>query len=182
MTNIKCSSRAGGDLASYHLRLFQSLSLARFLLFGALLAVPATNCCACGSASDRILMLAQRLSAAPQASKSFCYASGSHIISSPRPFSSANRSGSSAKGLLASTGTSAAAAAASRRQFLAASGALSASVGRGASVVMAAAASSQDLLIVGPGVLGSYLGVLWKEAYPNCTVTAQTNTTNSHGR
>lgn len=47
---------------------------------------------------------------------------------------------------------------------------------------MAAAASSQDLLIVGPGVLGSYLGVLWKEAFPGATVTAQTNTTNSHDR
>jgi hypothetical protein len=35
---------------------------------------------------------------------------------------------------------------------------------------------------VGPGVLGSYLGVLWKEAFPGSTVTAQTNTTNSHDR
>jgi len=47
---------------------------------------------------------------------------------------------------------------------------------------MAATASSQDLLIVGPGVLGSYLGVLWKEAFPGSTVTAQTNTENSHQR
>lgn len=46
----------------------------------------------------------------------------------------------------------------------------------------AASASSQDLLIVGPGVLGSYLGVLWKQAFPGATVTAQTNTTNSHDR
>jgi hypothetical protein len=49
-------------------------------------------------------------------------------------------------------------------------------------MVMAASASAHDLLIVGPGVLGSYLGVLWKEAFPGCTVTAQTNTTNSHDR
>lgn len=47
---------------------------------------------------------------------------------------------------------------------------------------MAVQASSQDLLVVGPGVLGSYLGVLWKEAFPGSTVTAQTNTENSHAR
>lgn len=125
-------------------------------------------------------MLAQRLSVpAPQASKGLCQASGAILRPSPRAFSS---SSSSARGLSASV--CAPAAPASRRQFLAASGVLSASVGRGSAVVMSAAASasSQDLLIVGPGVLGSYLGVLWKQAFPGATVTAQTNTTNSHDR
>ncbi|KAG1672215.1 hypothetical protein FOA52_002916 [Chlamydomonas sp. UWO 241] len=42
--------------------------------------------------------------------------------------------------------------------------------------------SSQDLLVVGPGVLGGYLGKLWKEAHPGATVVGMTNTTTSHGR
>jgi hypothetical protein len=41
---------------------------------------------------------------------------------------------------------------------------------------------ARDLLIVGPGVLGSYLGVLWREAFPDATVTAQTNTENNHDK
>ena len=45
-----------------------------------------------------------------------------------------------------------------------------------------ASASSSDLLIVGPGVLGSYAGKLWGDAFPNATVVAQTNTTASHER
>jgi hypothetical protein len=50
-------------------------------------------------------------------------------------------------------------------------------------VAMAAAgASSSDLLIVGPGVLGSYAGKLWRESFPGVTVVAQTNTTASHDR
>ena len=44
------------------------------------------------------------------------------------------------------------------------------------------AAASHDLLIVGPGVLGSYLGKLWKDAYPGARVVGLTNTTNSHDR
>lgn len=49
---------------------------------------------------------------------------------------------------------------------------------------MAAAAggSGNDLLIIGPGVLGSYAGKLWREAFPGATVVAQTNTTASHER
>jgi hypothetical protein len=39
-----------------------------------------------------------------------------------------------------------------------------------------------DLLIVGPGVLGSHLGVLWREAFPGATVTAQTNSDNNHAK
>lgn len=40
--------------------------------------------------------------------------------------------------------------------------------------------TSTDLLIVGPGVLGSVAGTLWREEHPECTVMAQTNTENSH--
>lgn len=47
---------------------------------------------------------------------------------------------------------------------------------------MAAQSSSKDLLIVGPGVLGSYLGTLWKQEFPDSTVTAQTNTASNHER
>lgn len=49
-------------------------------------------------------------------------------------------------------------------------------------MVLAAAASSKDLLIVGPGVLGGYAGKLWTESFPEATVVAQTNTSNSHER
>lgn len=37
-----------------------------------------------------------------------------------------------------------------------------------------------DLLIVGPGVLGAYLGVLWKATHPSAVVVAQTNTPTRH--
>jgi hypothetical protein len=37
-----------------------------------------------------------------------------------------------------------------------------------------------DLLIIGPGVLGAYLGVLWKAARPGAAVVAQTNTAARH--
>lgn len=40
--------------------------------------------------------------------------------------------------------------------------------------------SSHDLLIVGPGVLGSYLGRLWLDEHPGAVVMGQTNTTDSH--
>jgi hypothetical protein len=43
-----------------------------------------------------------------------------------------------------------------------------------------AAAGGKDLLVVGPGVLGSVTGKLWKEEFPEATVVAQTNTTNNH--
>lgn len=46
----------------------------------------------------------------------------------------------------------------------------------------AAGASGRDLLIVGPGVLGSYVGRLWLEAFPGSTVVGQTNTISSHDR
>ena len=51
---------------------------------------------------------------------------------------------------------------------------------RGASMNALEAPTSMDLLIVGPGVLGSYLGKLWKDKNPAATVTGQTNTTNNH--
>lgn len=44
------------------------------------------------------------------------------------------------------------------------------------------AVPSYDLLIVGPGVLGSYLGVLWQQRHPGARVVGQTNTTDSHER
>lgn len=47
---------------------------------------------------------------------------------------------------------------------------------------MAAVAGSHDLLIVGPGVLGSFMGTLWKQQHPDATVTAQTNTESNHER
>jgi hypothetical protein len=181
MSNEAHARQRSGKLSTCSI----SIVVCRAILAGrAWLAVALPqNCCARGSATDPVLMLGHRLAAAPQASKSFCYSTRSNTRSSPRPFTSSIRSGSDFRGLSASPGTSVATAAASRRHFLAASGVLSASARRGTSIVMAAAAaSSQDLLIVGPGVLGSYLGVLWKEQYPNCTVTAQTNTTNSHDR
>ena len=43
-----------------------------------------------------------------------------------------------------------------------------------------ASPSPDDLLIVGPGVLGAYLGVLWKAAHPGAAVVAQTNTPARH--
>lgn len=42
--------------------------------------------------------------------------------------------------------------------------------------------SSYDLLVVGPGVLGSFVGNLWLEDHPGVTVVGQTNTTNSHDK
>ena len=44
------------------------------------------------------------------------------------------------------------------------------------------AASSNRLLIVGPGVLGSYLGKLWIDGHGADTVVGQTNTTNNHAK
>ena len=46
----------------------------------------------------------------------------------------------------------------------------------------AAGATCRDLLVVGPGVLGSFVGRLWLEAFPGSTVVGQTNTTSSHDR
>eukprot|EP00892_Ulva_mutabilis_P009982 jgi/Ulvmu1/7356/UM036_0016.1 len=40
----------------------------------------------------------------------------------------------------------------------------------------------RDLLVVGPGVLGSLAGKLWKDNYPDAAVVGQTNTTCSHDR
>ena len=39
-----------------------------------------------------------------------------------------------------------------------------------------------DLLIVGPGVLGSYVGTLWQQQHPEATVIGQTNSTSNHDR
>jgi hypothetical protein len=51
-----------------------------------------------------------------------------------------------------------------------------------ASSAAATQPSSHDLLVVGPGVLGSYLGTLWVDKFGAGTVTGQTNTTSSHDR
>ena len=40
----------------------------------------------------------------------------------------------------------------------------------------------KELLIVGPGVLGSYLGKLWLDGFGAGTVTGQTRTVNNHAR
>lgn len=42
--------------------------------------------------------------------------------------------------------------------------------------------SSNRLLIVGPGVLGSYLGKLWVDANGTGSVVGQTNSTNNHAK
>ena len=42
--------------------------------------------------------------------------------------------------------------------------------------------SSYDLLVVGPGVLGSYAGILWQQQHPSAKVTGQTNSVNNHDR
>ena len=42
--------------------------------------------------------------------------------------------------------------------------------------------SGQDLLIVGPGVLGSYVGMLWQQQYSSANVIGQTNSTTNHDR
>lgn len=46
----------------------------------------------------------------------------------------------------------------------------------------AAAATNKDLLVVGPGVLGSVLAKDWLAAVPGGTATGLTNTANSHER
>ena len=43
-------------------------------------------------------------------------------------------------------------------------------------------ADSDDLLVVGPGVLGSYVGMLWQQQHSTATVTGQTNSTTNHDR
>ena len=40
--------------------------------------------------------------------------------------------------------------------------------------------SSHDLLVVGPGVLGSYLGKLWLDEHPGAAVMSQTNSADRH--
>lgn len=51
-----------------------------------------------------------------------------------------------------------------------------------AAAASAPAGCSHDLLVVGPGVLGSYLGKMWAEAYPGSSVVGLTNTDASHTR
>jgi hypothetical protein len=55
---------------------------------------------------------------------------------------------------------------------------------RSAILAMASAAAAPqaggDLLVVGPGVLGGYLGKLWKEAHPSSHVVGLTNTSAKH--
>jgi nucleoside-diphosphate-sugar epimerase len=45
-----------------------------------------------------------------------------------------------------------------------------------------AAPSSRRLLVVGPGVLGAYAGLLWRQAFPDAEVVAQTNSSERHPR
>ncbi|KAF5840565.1 hypothetical protein DUNSADRAFT_16228 [Dunaliella salina] len=44
------------------------------------------------------------------------------------------------------------------------------------------ASQCSDLLVYGPGVLGSYAGYLWKEKVPGARVLGLTNTSNNHDR
>ena len=74
--------------------------------------------------------------------------------------------------------------AAARRSILLSSPVLPrmAATAAAAAAASAGAPTSHDLLVVGPGVLGSFLGKLWKEAYPSSSVVGLTNTTNNHAR
>ena len=45
---------------------------------------------------------------------------------------------------------------------------------------MRVSASGNDLIIVGPGVLGGYLGHIWKDSFPEASVIGLTNTNNNH--
>jgi prephenate dehydrogenase len=45
-----------------------------------------------------------------------------------------------------------------------------------------AASTPDDLLVVGPGVLGGLVAARWREAHPDAAVVGQTNTTASHAR
>lgn len=83
----------------------------------------------------------------------------------------------------AASGTRSSAAGATRRLVI------SALVGGGAMpAVVAAAAAAADgtgsnrLLIVGPGVLGSYLGKLWVDENGAGSVVGQTNSTTNHAK
>lgn len=51
-----------------------------------------------------------------------------------------------------------------------------------ASAAGSVAPSSRDLLVVGPGVLGSVLGKLWLDSFPGAKVVGLTNTTNNHAK
>lgn len=72
------------------------------------------------------------------------------------------------------------AGAAARPSSVAASASASAASASLPQSVIPASPSGDDLLIVGPGVLGSYLGLLWKTKHPQANVVGQTNTTTSH--
>eukprot|EP00879_Flechtneria_rotunda_P005880 GHRR01006186.1.p1 GENE.GHRR01006186.1~~GHRR01006186.1.p1 ORF type:complete len:376 (+),score=78.33 GHRR01006186.1:170-1297(+) len=121
------------------------------------------------------MLLAQSIaSASALAASSVPFAarhnSSSHPFTSSRPAQPRQ----AATGLLQPSST--------KRQLIAISTLLSLSVPRGSLVCMAAQAGSHNLLIVGPGVLGSYMGTLWKHEFPDSTVTAQTNTETNHER
>ena len=55
-------------------------------------------------------------------------------------------------------------------------------VGCIATLALPTVSTSHDLLVVGPGVLGGYLGKLWKDTNAGSSVVGLTNTTNSHDR
>ena len=44
------------------------------------------------------------------------------------------------------------------------------------------AAQDSSLLVVGPGVLGSYAGILWQQQHPGARVIGQTNSQSNHDR
>ena len=44
------------------------------------------------------------------------------------------------------------------------------------------AAQDSSLLVVGPGVLGSYAGILWQQQHPGAQVIGQTNSQSNHDR
>lgn len=68
------------------------------------------------------------------------------------------------------------------RRLLMTAAVATAAAGANGEATEAAGASGKDLLIVGPGVLGSYVGRLWLDTFPGSTVIGQTNTTASHER
>ncbi len=70
---------------------------------------------------------------------------------------------------------------ATRRDVLVATAAAS-TMGTQPSTTTSGKLNTHDLLIVGPGVLGSYLGAQWKGQYGDATVVAQTNSTTNHAR
>ncbi|CAL4963672.1 unnamed protein product [Urochloa decumbens] len=51
----------------------------------------------------------------------------------------------------------------------------------GANVLLLESVGQNDLLIVGPGVLGRIVAEMWKQEYPGCKIYGQTATADHHG-